>query len=128
MTAFVVVNPRSAGGRTRLEWTSISHALNEYFPNFAFAFTNRRGDATTLVRNALTEGHEEVIAIGGDGTINEAANGFFDDRGSPISPDAVLGFISSGTGGDFRKTFHIEAGAEASLAHIRSARVRPVDI
>jgi len=128
MTAFVVVNPRSAGGRTRVEWKSISRTLNDCFPHFVCAFTRRRGDATNLVRNALSGGHQEVIAIGGDGTINEAANGFFDDAGSHISPDAVLGFISSGTGGDFRKTFRIAPGAEASLAHLRSAKVRPVDV
>ena len=127
MTAFVVINPRSAGGRTRKEWTSISRALNEYFPHFEFAFTRRRGDATSLTRNALCEGHHEIIAIGGDGTINEAVNGFFDSTGH-IAPDAVLGFVTSGTGGDFRRTFEIQAGAHAGLARLRSAKVRRIDV
>ena len=128
MTAFVVVNPRSAGGRTQYEWDSLARGLKTHFPDFAVAFTRKRGDATVLVRNALSEGHQEVIAVGGDGTINEAANGFFDDDGSRISPDAVLGFISSGTGGDFRKTFHVAAGTEAGLAHLASAEIRAVDV
>src|SRR5260221_9229068 len=127
MTAFVVINPRSAGGRTRKEWTAISSVLNEYFPHFEFAFTGRRGDATAMTRKALSEGHQEIIAVGGDGTINEAANGFFDCDGH-IAPDAVLGFVTSGTGGDFRKTFGIQAGADAGLAQLRSAKVRPIDV
>jgi YegS/Rv2252/BmrU family lipid kinase len=127
MTAFVVVNPRSAGGRTRREWKTLAGTLEVHFPEFDFAFTRHRGDATTLVRNALGEGHHEIIAVGGDGTINESINGFFDANGQ-ISPDAVFAFITSGTGGDFRKTFEIEPGIEAGLARLKSAKVRPVDV
>jgi diacylglycerol kinase (ATP) len=127
MTAFVVVNPRSGNGRTRREWKAISRALEKSFPNFEHAFTKRRGDATTLVREALAEGHHEIIAIGGDGTINEAVNGFFDTHG-PVSPDAVFGFITSGTGGDFRKSFGIAEGTQAGIARLISAKARPVDV
>jgi diacylglycerol kinase (ATP) len=127
MTAFVVVNPKSAGGRTRREWQTLAGTLGLHFPEFEFAFTRRRGDATALVRNALGEGHHEIIAVGGDGTINEAVNGFFDADGQ-ISSEAVFAFITSGTGGDFRKTFGIEAGTEAGLTRIKSARVRQVDV
>jgi len=127
MTAFVVVNPRSGNGRTHREWKVLARALEATFPGFDHAFTRRRGDATTLVRHALAEGQHEIIAIGGDGTINECVNGFFDEKG-PVSPDAVFGFITSGTGGDFRKSFGIEDGAAAGLARLVSARMKPVDI
>jgi diacylglycerol kinase (ATP) len=127
MTAYVVVNPKSAGGRTRHEWKTLAGELGKHFPEFEFAFTRKRGDATTLVRNALGEGHQEIIAVGGDGTINEAVNGFFDGNGRG-SPDAVFAFITSGTGGDFRKTFGIDAGTEAGLARLKSSRVRAIDV
>jgi YegS/Rv2252/BmrU family lipid kinase len=86
-----------------------------------------RREATALVRNALREGHHEIIAIGGDGTINEAVNGFFDSTG-PIAPDAVFGYVTSGTGGDFRKTFGIAEGTDAAIAHLRAAHVRSIDV
>lgn len=127
MTAFVVVNPRSANGRTAREWRAIERALRAAFPGMSSAFTSKRGDATALVRAALNEGHHEIIAIGGDGTINEAVNGFFDAKG-PIAPDAVFGFVTSGTGGDFRKTFDIEAGIAQGIARLSHAAVRPIDI
>ncbi len=91
------------------------------------AFTRMRREATQLVRNALREGHHEIIAIGGDGTINEAVNGFFDANG-PIAPDAVLGYVTSGTGGDFRKTFGVAAGPEAAIAHLKGAQVHAIDV
>ena len=127
MTAFVVVNPRSGGGRTRREWRSIERALGDAFPNMAVAMTRKRGEAKSLVREALLEGHSEIIAVGGDGTINEAVNGFFDENG-PIAPDAVFGFVTSGTGGDFRKSFGIAPGAAAAIARLKTATPRRVDV
>ena len=85
MSAFVVVNPRSANGRTGREWSAIETALGRAYPHMSVAFTRARREATLLVRNALREGHHEIIAIGGDGTINEAVNGFFDANG-PVAP------------------------------------------
>ncbi|HEY4125686.1 MAG TPA: YegS/Rv2252/BmrU family lipid kinase [Rhizomicrobium sp.] len=127
MSAFAVVNPRSASGRTGHEWPSIERGLREIYPALSVGFTARRAEASNLVRRALSEGHTEIIAVGGDGTINEAVNGFFAADGA-IAPDAVFAFVTSGTGGDFRKTFGIEAGPQAALAHLKIAKVRSVDI
>src|ERR1041385_8717018 len=100
MTAFVVVNPRSANGRTAREWPAIEQALRALYAQLAIVHTRKRGDATTYVRSALQEGYGEIIAVGGDGTINEAVNGFFDEEGA-IAPEAIFSFVTSGTGGDF---------------------------
>lgn len=127
MTAFVVVNPRSGGGRTKSEWPKIEQSLASAFPQMEAVFTRTRGDATKLVRAAVREGHSEIIAVGGDGTINEAVNGMFDEHG-PISPDAVFGFVTSGTGGDFRKTFGIEAGVDAAVARLKKSTPHRVDV
>jgi YegS/Rv2252/BmrU family lipid kinase len=127
MSALVVVNPRSGNGRTRREWHSIESALGDAYPNMSVVMTSRRGEATALVREALLEGCSEIVAVGGDGTINEAMNGFFAESG-PISPDAVFAFVTSGTGGDFRKTFGIAPGHESAIARLKSAKVRSVDV
>jgi len=127
MTGFAIVNPRSGGGRTGREWPAIKRSLREAYPKLQFAMTRKRGEASDLVREALSEGHSEIIAVGGDGTINEVANGFFAAEGA-IAPDAVFAFVTSGTGGDFRKTFGIEAGHAAAAAGLRDAPVRAIDV
>ena len=127
MSGFVIVNPRSGAGRTGREWPNIERALRAAYPHMTHALTRHRGDATMLVRAALSEGHHEIVAVGGDGTINEAVNGFF-DAGGPLVPDAVFGFVTSGTGGDFRKTFDLAPGYDAAIARLREARVRTIDI
>jgi YegS/Rv2252/BmrU family lipid kinase len=127
VTALAVVNPRSAGGRTRRDWPLIEAALGDVYPDLQIAMTQKRGDATELVREALREGHSEIVAVGGDGTINEAVNGFFDEEGS-IAPDAVFSFVTSGTGGDFRKSFDHLPGHVAAIARLKKAPVRPIDV
>lgn len=127
MTGFVIANPRSGAGRTGREWPQIERALRAAYPHMTVALTRKPGDATLLVRHALNEGHHEIVAVGGDGTINEAVNGFFDANG-PLVPDAVFGFVTSGTGGDFRKTFDIDSGFDAAVDRLRAASVRAIDV
>jgi YegS/Rv2252/BmrU family lipid kinase len=125
MSAFVVVNPRS--GNIRREWRSIESALSVIYPYMSVAFTRGQGDAAVLVANALREGHHEIVAVGGDGTINECVNGFF-DMGGPISPDAVLAFVCSGAGGDFKKAFGIEESGAQAAERLRHAGVHAIDV
>ncbi len=126
MSAFVVVNPRSGNGRTQREWPAIERSLRNVWPHIVIARTRRRGEATTLVHDALREGFTEIVAVGGDGTINEAMNGFFNEQGA-VAPGAVFSFVTSGTGGDFRKTFEIASGA-AAIDRLKNASAIPVDV
>jgi diacylglycerol kinase (ATP) len=127
MSAFVIVNPRSANGRTARDWPRIKPELEKLFPQMQVAQSQSRGETARLVRAALREGHLDVIAVGGDGTINEAVNGFF-ENGAPVSPDAVFGFVSSGNDCDFRRTFGIKSGYEAALARLKQSRIHRLDV
>jgi diacylglycerol kinase (ATP) len=127
MSAFIIVNPRSGNGRTQREWPAIERGLRSLWPQITVARTRRRGEATTLVQNALGEGFSEIVAVGGDGTINEAINGFFDVDG-PVAPESVFSFVTTGTGGDFRKTFGIAPGYAAAITRLKAAPVIPVDV
>jgi YegS/Rv2252/BmrU family lipid kinase len=127
MKTFVIVNPHSGNGATGKHWpamrTVIRHALGE----FEEALTVGPGDATDLVRDALKSGFVRIIAVGGDGTNNEVVNGFFDGK-QPIAPEAQLGFIPRGTGGDLRKTLKIDKSLDACLRVLSSGNVREVDV
>ena len=127
MTAFVVVNPTSGNGGTGHDWPKIRAGLELLFPLMTVSESHARGEAAKLVRAALKEGHLDIIAVGGDGTINEAINGFF-ENGAAVSPDAVFGFVSSGSGGDFRRTFGIGSGYEAAIARLKQSRIRRLDV
>jgi diacylglycerol kinase (ATP) len=76
----IVVNPNSASGLTGKNWDNLYVMIKRLFgDNSEIAFTKKSGDGTNLTRNFIKKGCKKIVAIGGDGTINEVANGFFEE-------------------------------------------------
>jgi diacylglycerol kinase family enzyme len=124
MRAFLVYNPAANHGRTGQDWPALAAALQTVFPRFAVTPLSARGQAARLVRDALREGHDQIVVVGGDGTVNEAVNGFF-EQGAPLSPDAVLNIVQTGARNDI--AHGRPSGVPAALA-LRNAPVRPRDL
>jgi YegS/Rv2252/BmrU family lipid kinase len=114
----VVVNPRSAGGKTERRWPQLRQIIHEAYGPFEERFTKAPGDGTTLAREALQGGAELVVALGGDGTINEVVNGFF-DHDQALAGD--FGVLPSGSGGDFVKTLGTAMDLRDAAAQLKSA-------
>lgn len=77
-TTALVVNPTSAGGSTGKVWDTQFTEIKKIFgQDPEIVFTEKSGDGTSLTRDLLKRGYQRIVAIGGDGTINEVANGFF---------------------------------------------------
>jgi len=123
----LIVNPKSQGGRLGKRWVEIADTIGRAFP-FDEAVTQGPGDATRLAREALRAGAERVVAIGGDGTINEVVNGFFDDRGQPIAPEASFAVIPFGTGGDFRRSLQMPTELASAAKVIAANHRRKIDV
>jgi diacylglycerol kinase (ATP) len=116
MRVAVVLNPAAGAGAAGRALARLEEELRRA-PSLAYQVhrTEGRGHATELVREALRGGVDGVAAIGGDGTFNEAINGFFEE-GRPVRPEAFFTPIPFGTGGDFRRTLRLTAaGALAAL-------------
>jgi YegS/Rv2252/BmrU family lipid kinase len=122
----VVVNPRSQGGTAGKRWPLLAERIRRHFP-FEEAITAGPGHATILTRDALTAGVERVIALGGDGTVNEVVNGFFAE-GAAIRPEASFGLLPFGTGGDFRRTLNIPTNLDDAAALIAANQRRHIDV
>ena len=89
MKPFLIVNPRAANGTTGRHFDDISAAVRAAVGEHGHAFTERPMHASELARRALREGADLVIAVGGDGTINEVVNGFFEAPGHGDPPRPV---------------------------------------
>ncbi len=95
--ALIIVNPASAGGRTGRNWAATAARLRAAGLDFDAALTSCRGEAIDLARRATMEGRPLVVAAGGDGTVNEVANGLL-DAGETARGRSRLGVLPTGTG------------------------------
>lgn len=125
-----VVNPRSAGGRTARVWPRMEDLAARHLPDFRSAVTEGPDHATELARNALREGVEMVVSVGGDGTNNEVVNGFFEDTGGvsrPVREGAVFATVPRGTGGDFARGMGIPKDPAKAFARLAGRATAPLD-
>ncbi|MFL6335226.1 MAG: diacylglycerol/lipid kinase family protein [Pyrinomonadaceae bacterium] len=106
---FVVVNHTAA--RARMAWPKVREALKRAGVEFEAHESTRQGETEERTRAALESGFETVAAVGGDGTLSAAANGFFESclelsEGSlprAVNPSAALAVLPAGTGDDFAR-------------------------
>lgn len=125
-TAFIV-NPNAAMGSTGREWPRIKAMARDRLGPFEDHLTTGPGEATSLTSQALRQGAERVICVGGDGTLNEVVNGFMGEDG-PLEAGAKLGLIPRGTGCDFIKTVPIPKELDKALDVIHDAHARTIDL
>ena len=123
----IIVNPESAKGRTRRRWTLIKEGIRHFLQEYKVEFTEKPLHAIELSRAALREGAELVIGVGGDVTMNEIANGFY-EAARPINPEAALGIVPSGTGCDLIRSLGIPAELGKAMAVIAEADPAPIDV
>jgi diacylglycerol kinase (ATP) len=124
----VVVNPAARNGAVGRQWEGLASRLAELGIDVDTAHTQRPGHATELVRSALrSSGPRLVVAVGGDGTVNEVVNGFFED-GSAVAPDAELAVVPIGTGRDGVRTYGIPGKPERALLLLADGATRTIDL
>ncbi len=128
LRTYLVVNPCSGNGATGRRFEEIGRAVRAAIGSFEHGFTRGPMDAAALTRRALEQGYECIVAVGGDGTANEVANGFFDARGEPVREGAALALVPRGTGGDFRRTFGWSRDLDEAASRLRGEAVRTIDL
>lgn len=126
MQTCAIVNPVAGRGQARIEWPRIEPRLRDVSSSFTDRWTTAPDSAERLTRDALREGFERIVAVGGDGTLHEVVNGFFED-GSPVNPEAVLAHLACGSGSDFRRSLGATVGEEAA-EQLERNRIEPLDL
>jgi len=121
-----IVNPVAAGGKTGSVWPAIEEELHSLNVSFDHRFTEAPNHATTLAREAVQEGYDMVVAVGGDGTVNEVVNGLM-TPGSEKA-DALLGIVITGRGSDLARTVGVPADYAEACARLTGDRTMTVDL
>ncbi len=121
-----IVNPASGAGKAGREWAAIETWLPGTGLRYESVLTTRPLEATAIAANAVRESRPVVVAVGGDGTLNEVVNGFF-HNGAPIPTSSKLAMVPLGTGGDFRRTLRIPLDPKAAIQVLSDGLVRRLD-
>ena len=127
MKTIVIVNPQAGNGRTEKVWPNIESVLEKSIGSFEVLHTTCRGDATDLSRRILAVDTVRIVAVGGDGHLNEVLNGFIEND-LPVNPEARLSFVMTGTGCDFQRSLGISGKWQNAAAKLKDAKVRKIDV
>ena len=108
-----IVNPASKTGRGIEIWQEVENVLKASGIEYEVFFTKRMGHGAELARQ-LTEapGEHMIVALGGDGTVNEVVNGIVRIK------DTVLGYIPTGSGNDLAGGLKLPTDPMTSIEHI----------
>jgi diacylglycerol kinase (ATP) len=128
-TTTIILNPWAGRGKAGRRQEALEAALQRAGISYTLVRTNGRDHATQLARDAVVAGSDVVIAIGGDGTLNEVVNGVVEGN-LASGRRAAFGVIPLGTGSDFVKVLEDVAAddIEGGIGRILENRRRPIDL
>lgn len=116
-----IVNPRAGTNLQKHIQESVDRHLNHRKFEYGFRFTERAGHAKELAMEAVAEEYEIVVAVGGDGSINEVASAL-------VGTDVVLGIIPAGSGNGLAMHLGYGRDIDEAVKKINTAEVQQIDV
>lgn len=121
----VIVNPVAGNRAVGGEWPRISGQLQKAGLSFDYEFTKATGHGTEIARQAADKGYRYIIAVGGDGTVNEVVNGILR---SSNSANTILGIVSTGTAHAFSHSLGIAENYLDACTYLTGQRRALIDV
>jgi len=123
----VIANPHAGAGRVGRELSAVERGLTSLGLDYSLKVTAGPGDATRLATAAMDEGVRYLVAVGGDGTVQEVVNGMFRD-GRPIVDEPVLGVVPAHSGCDLVRSFGLPGDVDGACGHLAGENTYPFDV
>ena len=111
-----VINPISGTGKQK----EIEEYIAKYIENFEIIYTQKAGDATKISKEAAKENIDAVVAVGGDGTVNECLKGL-------VNTNTALGVIPCGSGNGFAYHIGMKRKIEQAIIQLKDTRIEQID-
>jgi diacylglycerol kinase (ATP) len=118
---FLIVNLIAGQGRCKQIFPSIQNQLDRDHISYDLHYTNEPEEGTDVARMGIESGFTHIVAVGGDGTVNEVANGI-------VGSDAVLAVIPAGTGNDFIRMTNIPPDPRQAAHLLTNGHERTIDV
>ena len=117
----IIVNPNAGKGKGKKNLKTVLKLFSERGAEYSVFETTRAGEAKEFSERLTSSGEQEIIVVGGDGTLHEVLNGLSD----PSS--CRLGLIPSGTGNDFSAAAGLPSNAAQAAEIILSGETKETD-
>lgn len=121
MSILFIVNPTAGKGKARELAPLIEKKCEENKIAYELRLTAAPGDGTSIAASGAREGFERIVAVGGDGTVNEVLNGI-------VGTSSALGVIPGGSGNDFIRSINENSEIETILHDNIYGRIIKSDI
>ncbi|HSW58011.1 MAG TPA: diacylglycerol kinase family protein [Dehalococcoidales bacterium] len=121
----VIVNPAAGANSTQQKWPGIQRLLKSLGLIYEFQFTEGRGHGIELSRKAAEDGYQNLVAVGGDGTVHEVTNGIMQTSNAQ---NTHLGIICTGTGSDLARTLGITHDVATACSRLAENRRQIIDL
>jgi len=122
-TVAVILNPAAGAGKTLRLLPKVTSALKSLDRPYKLHVTTRAGEALDVAQDFAHDGASAIIAVGGDGTINEVANGIV-----ASGQRTPMGVVAGGHGSDFARAIGVPKDVVAAIRRATSGVTRPVDL
>ncbi len=115
-----IINPISGVGRQKTIEKLIETHLDRKAFDFSVAYTNAPKHATELAKKAVEEGANIVVAVGGDGSVNEVAKGL-------IGSSTLMGILPAGSGNGLARHLGIPMNLEKAILLLQNGNSKKID-
>lgn len=115
-----IVNPKAGTNLQKHIRESVDYHLNHKKFEYGIWLTEQEGHAAELTKKALEEGYEIVVAVGGDGSINEVASAL-------VGKEAILGIIPAGSGNGLAMHLGYGRNIDEAIKKLNTAAVHTID-
>lgn len=124
----VVVNPKAGTGKCEKDWPQIRSLLNNAGFAYITVMTEHQFHAIEITRKMVNDlGFKKIIAVGGDGTLNEVVNGIFQQTRFATT-DIILGMITVGTGNDWGRMYQFPLDYKKAIRILGNQRTFVQDV
>jgi diacylglycerol kinase (ATP) len=122
MKFLFILNPHAGRKKKAKELVDlIDQLMKTSGHTYEFAYTIDAGDATQISKQAIREKFDVIVAVGGDGTVNEVASGL-------VHTDGILGIIPVGSGNGVARSLNIPLNIPESIKYLFSPKISCIDI
>ena len=120
MSILFLVNPKSGVSRKKRVPQMVEQYIDHSRYDVVISYTQYAGHAYELAKDAVARGVDVVVAVDGDGTVNEVSRAL-------VHTETALGVIPCGSGNGFARHLGIPIGVKKAIEFVNCAVVSSID-